>query len=574
MRPYRAWWCVAALILVGSVAMGCSQPGYTQMPDDPSPRYANRSSGGSAYQPSPATRTYERRYSPADLNPAPAVRSSPAPVAPAPPARNAFITPAASPQPAARPVPIQPASEVSYAAAPLGAAPSGVSVRKAFPREIIANRPFIYEIHLTNNSSNKYEGVVLTEQPPAAVELIETNPGARSGGDGQLQWAVGTLLAGENRIFRVTARATRIGAIESCSTVTYSSVWCDSATVVSPALKLAKTAPPQVTLCDPITFTYRVTNPGTGTARGVRISENLPQGLTTLDGQSSVYYEVGDLAGGQSRDYQLQVKATRPGRYASQAVAQAQDSLASEAASATEVTEPVLQIAQSSPQRAYLGKPVVFNVEVRNTGDAPAERTTVESLIPSGAEIASASDNAQVIGNRMVWTLGTLNAGSSKKLSYTLRPDGKGQITTNTVAKATCAKDVATSSLTEVVGIPAILLEVVDDDPIQVGQTTVYTIEVTNQGSATGRNVRIVARMEDSMQFVSAVGATPGVHDGSATAGVLTFQPLVELPSKAKATWKVTVRAVKPGDVRFHVEMNEDQLGRPVTETEATNFYE
>lgn len=566
MRLLRALSGMALAVLLPALAVGCSQPSYTQMPDEPPPRYASGGSSRYAYDPAPATRTYERRY------PTPPTPSAPRPIA-APP-QPSYITPAAAPQPAPRPAPPQPAGNVSYASNLSTSAPSGVGVRKAFPRELIVNRPFIYEVHLTNNSSNKYEGVMLHEQPLAGVEIVETNPAARSGGDGKLLWTVGTLTPGENRIFRITARPTRVGTIESCSTVTYSSVWCDTAVVVSPALKLAKTAPQQVMICDPITFTYRVTNAGTGTARGVRITESLPQGLSTVDGQSSISYEVGDLAGGESRDYQVQVKAGRTGRYASQAAAQAQDNLASEAASATVVTEPVLEITQSSPKKAYLGKQVVFNVEVKNSGDAPAERTAVESLIPTGAEIVSASDNAQVIGNRMVWNLGRLPAGSSKKLSYTLRPDGKGAISTNTVAKAHCARDAASSSLTEVVGIPAILLEVVDDDPIQVGQTTVYTIEVTNQGSATGKNIRIQARLEDAMQFVGAEGATRGTHDGQTTAGVLTFDPLAELPPKAKATWKVTVRAIKPGDVRFHAQMNEDQLGRPVTETEATNFYE
>ena len=41
-----------------------------------------------------------------------------------------------------------------------------------------------------------------------------------------------------------------------------------------------------------------------------------------------------------------------------------------------------------------------------------------------------------------------------------------------------------------------------------------------------------------------------------------------------KATWTVTVKALKAGDVRFKTKMTSDQLGRPVEETEATNLYE
>ena len=54
----------------------------------------------------------------------------------------------------------------------------------------------------------------------------------------------------------------------------------------------------------------------------------------------------------------------------------------------------------------------------------------------------------------------------------------------------------------------------------------------------------------------------------------VTFQPLPSLAPKAKATWRVTVKALKAGDVRFTAVMNTDQLTRPVQETEATHLYE
>ena len=54
----------------------------------------------------------------------------------------------------------------------------------------------------------------------------------------------------------------------------------------------------------------------------------------------------------------------------------------------------------------------------------------------------------------------------------------------------------------------------------------------------------------------------------------MVFQPLATLAPKAKATWRVKVKSVGGGDVRFRVSMTSDQLGRPVEETEATNFYQ
>ena len=119
-------------------------------------------------------------------------------------------------------------------------------------------------------------------------------------------------------------------------------------------------------------------------------------------------------------------------------------------------------------------------------------------------------------------------------------------------------------------GIAAILLEVIDvTDPIEIGDNETYEIAVTNQGSDYSTNIRITCTLEDTMQYVSSSGPTKGTLD----AKTVTFDPLASLAPKAKTTWKVVVKALSAGDVRFKVEMIEDCLKRPVEETEATNFY-
>ena len=103
-------------------------------------------------------------------------------------------------------------------------------------------------------------------------------------------------------------------------------------------------------------------------------------------------------------------------------------------------------------------------------------------------------------------------------------------------------------------------------DPIAVGNNETYVITATNQGSAPDTNIRITCTLENTQQYVSSSGATTGSSAGS----TITFAPLATLAPKAQATWRVTVKAVKAGDVRFTAVMNTDQLTRPVQETEAT----
>ena len=93
---------------------------------------------------------------------------------------------------------------------------------------------------------------------------------------------------------------------------------------------------------------------------------------------------------------------------------------------------------------------------------------------------------------------------------------------------------------------------------------------MTNQGTANSTNIRVVCTLEDTMDAVSAVGATRGSVAGK----VISFEPLPSLAPRTKATWKVVVKAVGAGDARFKVAMTSDQIQRPVDETEATHFYQ
>ena len=131
---------------------------------------------------------------------------------------------------------------------------------------------------------------------------------------------------------------------------------------------------------------------------------------------------------------------------------------------------------------------------------------------------------------------------------------------------------------TEVTGIPAILLEVIDlDDPIQVGGEETYVITITNQGSAPDTNIRVVCTLEANQQFVSASGDSGSgtrVVTGTVRGNQIVFQPLASLAPKAVATLRVVVKCTAAGDTRFKLTMNSDQLTRPVDETEATNIYE
>src|SRR5690606_32764837 len=89
---------------------------------------------------------------------------------------------------------------------------------------------------------------------------------------------------------------------------------CVATQVVQPSLIVTKSAPAEVLACDQIPIKIVVTNNGTGAASNVKITDNLPAGMT-VNGQNSVTLDAGTLAGGASREFTIMAQASKTGRY-------------------------------------------------------------------------------------------------------------------------------------------------------------------------------------------------------------------------------------------------------------------
>jgi uncharacterized repeat protein (TIGR01451 family) len=445
-----------------------------------------------------------------------------------------------------------------------------VRLEKSMPAEVAMNTEFGYTIKVINPTDIMLNDVVVTENLAGNYKLSDTNPKAKADGT-KLTFEIGELGPQQTKVITVSGMATSTDCLKSCATVSYVVPTCTSVNVVQPALKLVKTAPASVLLCEAIPVKFVVTNTGSGSAGNVKIEDTLPEGLKTADGKSTIMIDAGTLAAGQSKQFAATLKADKTGKYENKAVASSSAGLKAEASTVTEVHQPILEITKTGPEKLYTGRPVTYEIMVTNKGDVPAREVILEDQLPTGAKFVSASNGGSALGGKVRWEFETLAPGDSRKVSITVTPDGAGTITNVATAKAVCAEGVSASAKTATTGIAAVLLEVVDvEDPIQVGNTETYVITATNQGSTADTNIKIVCTLEDTEQYVSSSGAT----NASVAGNTITFAPLPTLAQKAQATWRVTVKGVKAGDVRFTAVMTSDQLTRPVQETEATKIYE
>ncbi len=431
------------------------------------------------------------------------------------------------------------------------------------------NAPFEYTIQVTNVSEVSVSDVVVTERLPRNFRFERADPPATPR-DGTLVWALGAMGPRTSLDLKIVGMAITSDCLMHCSTVDFVVPTCINIEVVEPRLVLTKTAPQETVLCDPIPVSFVVTNSGTGDIPGVTVLDNLPPGLQTADGKTQISLDAGTLGSGQSKKYAVNLKAARTGEYINRAIATSSSGLKAEATTRTIVHQPVLAITKTGPERLFLGRPATYQITVTNKGDAPAVETIVEDTIPEGVQAVKASSGGALSGSKIVWQLGTLAINASKTVSVTYTPAKGGAYTNVASAAAVCADAVTATVRTSVEGIAAVLLEVIDvEDPIEVGAQETYIITATNQGSAPDHNVQITCVLEDAQEYVSSDGPTRATVEGR----TIRFAPLSVLPVGQKATWKVVVRALRAGDIRFHTIMNTQELGRSVEETEATRQY-
>lgn len=446
-----------------------------------------------------------------------------------------------------------------------------IQLDKTIPKEVGLNKPFDYSIRVTNLTDMALTDVVITEDIPNNFRFTGANPAAEEDAN-KLVWRMDSLGPRASKQIIVSGIATNIDYLKQCTTVTHVTRAYADVRVVQPKLELAIAAPPEVLLCDPIPVEFVVTNSGTGSEQNVKIISTLPAGLRTIDGKNELVFDAGTLVAGQSRQFSVELRATKADIYANSAVASSASGLKTESETiVTAVRQPVLTIVKTGPKRQYLDRAVTYEITVTNRGDGPAKNAILEDTIPAGATSIEATAGAKFAESRLFWELGTLAPNTSKKVRVSYTPTKVGPLASSATAAACCAEAVTASAMTSVTGIAAVRLEVIDiEDPVEVGGHATYVIMVTNQGSAPDTDIRIVCILEDKLQYVSSAGVTTGSIMGH----TVSFAPLRSLAPKAKATWRVVARGLRPGDVRFRVTMNTDQLVRPVEETEATHLYE
>lgn len=404
----------------------------------------------------------------------------------------------------------------------------------------------------------------LKEYIPGDVKLDSTAPEAKVDGN-TLSWFVKAMNKGETRDFNVVVIPEKEGEFDVCTTVTADPRICIGMIAGLPVLTIDKSGPATSELDQSVTWDIVVGNKGTVAAEKVTVEDVLPQGFTA---QSPLKADLGTINPGESKRFQVTALGSTTGDFTNTASAKYEGGSPVTDTAPVTIVQSLLAIEKTGPEESFVFNPATYVITVKNEGTTTLRDLRVEDTLPSGVELID-SGGGTVHGNKIHWDLPSLAAGQSRDYRVRFSANQPGT-TVNTASVHSATGLTATDTArTEWFGVPGVQLEVIDSvDPIRVGERTVYTLTVKNQGRFRPVDTTIRFTLTDNIRPLSISGSEQGTIDGQ----VVTF-PAATLQPGRDLVIQITAEGVARGVGVGTMELEADFLGRTVSSQEPTNVY-
>jgi uncharacterized repeat protein (TIGR01451 family) len=439
-----------------------------------------------------------------------------------------------------------------------------VSVKLRVPADVNVNQEVECKIIVENSSTSPAHHVVLHDPLPAGVKLLRASP-EPSAKDPELVWRLGTLSGGCKQEITLVLLPTAVGAIANCARVEFEHGQCTTTKVHKPGIQVRREGPKEAVKGDEVKFQLTVSNTGDTELTHITLQEILPLGFEHESRQKILRWEMASLPPGDSETTEYVVKATTPGKACTKASIHADGDIKDEFESCTQVLEPKMNLVKSGPLKRYVNLPAVYQITVENPGVVPLKGVSITDQVPEKATFVRASDNGEQRENQVVWTLGDLDPGTSKTVELELKAKGEGTILNQAVARADRGLTKQAEIKTVFAGVAALSMDVQhNNDPLEVGNTLIFNINVSNSGTTKAQNVRVTLDAPNQLEIVRAAGDS----DNEKFANSISFNP-ISIPAGGTARFQVEAKAVRPGvHVRTQIRLEADQLPSGTVEQE------
>jgi uncharacterized repeat protein (TIGR01451 family) len=308
-------------------------------------------------------------------------------------------------------------------------------------------------------------------------------------------------------------------------------------------LVLQKMAPPEIQVGRPAVLRTVVRNAGAAPAADVEIHDQVPRGTRLLGTApqaaqgpgGELVWSLGTLKPGGETSVEMQVMPTDEGEVGSVATVRFQ----TVATARSIVTRPKLAVETTGPQRVLAGDDALLTFTVSNPGSGIATGVTLVEHIPAGLKHPA--------GAELEYNVGDLKPGESRQLQLHLKAVQAGTIN-NVITARGDANLHAEHHFSFAVASPKLDVALNGPKRRYLEREATYQFSVANPGSATAKQVELVAYLPPGLKFVSANNA--GRYDETSRA---VFWQMDELPVNQHGTVELVTMPVAAGQFNLKV---------------------
>ncbi|MFN9985968.1 MAG: hypothetical protein ACK52S_10490, partial [Pirellula sp.] len=272
-----------------------------------------------------------------------------------------------------------------------------LEIHKKAPAEVQVGVPATFHAIVRNVGNSTAFDVQVIDAIPKGAKLVRTSPEAeRTGSDG-LQWNLGELAAGQEASISMELVPETEGELGSVASVKFAAQASVRTMSTQPRLSVKQTAPSELLGGGSITVLIDVANVGTGTAKGVKLEEDVPGLFRHATGATKLGMPVGDLAPGESLRFEIELTALEAGKASNMIRATSENAATSESSLPIEVKAPKLQLQLVGPRIRYLERPAPYEAVIENVGTAVCRDLYIVTRLPRGMNFISANNEGTYI---------------------------------------------------------------------------------------------------------------------------------------------------------------------------------
>lgn len=223
-------------------------------------------------------------------------------------------------------------------------------------------------------------------------------------------------------------------------------------------------------------------------------------------------------------------------------------------------------VKSEGPNKVYITKRVTYKIKINPEIQDKGE---VIYIVPKIFRYISSTPKGIYNRERSEVQWKNIDFHTIKELQVHLQAIKRGKCV-NTFKIRSASEEIYRYQTAKISGIAALHINSYDtEDPIMVGEKTVYVVAIRNEGTEEATNIRVKNIIPKETTLVKALGPTPYTYKD----GVLIFKPYKSLAPAKILRYMIEVRAKKMGSAVNTTIFECDQFTGDIKDMEGTSIY-